>query len=142
MDWEPWLDDGWVIPIDDGGRKPSMDMVRRSWDVVIAARAAYLRGDWEGTDAQLREAFIQATYAVLKREELDPARDFDFETSQRLSREIFGEQLIDGVYERARILRAMMPLEERLGERDARLVRRSVAASSEYVAIVESYCYM
>lgn len=142
MDWEPWLDDGWVTPIDDGGRKPAMDMVRRSWDVVIAARAAYLRGDWEGTDSQIRNAFIAGTYAVLKREELDPARDFDFETAQRLSREIFGEALIDGVYERARILRAMMPLEERLGERDARLVRRSVAASSEYVAMVESYCFM
>jgi len=142
MDWEPWLNERWVTPVDDGGRQPSLEMVRTAWDTVVAARAAYLQGDWDETDRLLRASFVAATYALLKREDLDHVREFDFETAQRLTREMLGEQVVDRIYEKARILRNMMPLGEHIGERDARLVRRSLAASSEYVAMIESYCFM
>ncbi len=142
MDWEPWLNDGFVRSVDYGGRDRSLDRIKKAWERVIAARAAYLCNDWRETDDQLRQAFVVGLHAVLLREDLEPACDYDLEIVQRVVREMFSEPMVDSIFERARILRNMMPLDPILPDTQSRLVRRSVAASSEFVALAEGYCFM
>lgn len=142
MDWTPWLEQGLVRELENGGREPALRVCRDAWNKVIESRAAYLRNDWDGADTALREAFSVGTQAMLLRYELAPVGEYDFETSQRLNRVVFHERVVDGIYERARILRYMLPLDPEISEDKARLVRRAVAASSEYVALVEGLVYM
>lgn len=141
MDWTPWIERGVVRQLDEGGKEPALQICRIAWDKVVASRAAYLRNDWGTADTELRDAFILGTKAIMLRHEMEPIGEYDFELSQRLNRAIFHERMIDGIYERARILRSMLPLEDEIPEQTARLVRRSVAASSEYVALVEGFVY-
>lgn len=141
MDWTPWIERGVVRQLDEGGREPALQICRIAWDKVVASRAAYLRNDWGTADTELRDAFILGTEAIMLRHEMGPVGEYDFELSQRLNRTIFHEGMIDGIYERARILRSMLPLEDEIPEQKARLVRRSVAASSEYVALVEGFVH-
>lgn len=142
MDWQPWLDDGYIRPCTGGGRDPAMAIVRQAWDCAVEARSAYLANDWPGADEALRRAFLVATNAFLLRRDFAPAWEYDFETTRMLSRRLFREQLIDDVYERARKLASLMPLGPVVPPETAREIRRSVAAAAEYVALVESYCYI
>ncbi len=141
MDWTPWVERGVVRELDEGGREPALQICRVAWDKVVASRAAYLRNDWGTADIELRDAFTLGTKAILLRHDMEPIGDYDFELSQRLNRDIFHEGMIDGIYERARILRSMLPLDQEIPEEKARLVRRAVAASSEFVALVEGFVY-
>ena len=141
MDWEPFLEDGTLVPFPDG-RDVSMARIRDSWDGVVRARACYLESRYSAANQELREAMAIACEALCYYYGYRPTQP-TFEYSERLCKEFFTKSMIDGIFERAHILREMLPLPEQpLPADQSKLVRRSVAASSELAALVESFIYM
>lgn len=135
-----WFDTGQVsLAPHSGGAAASRPKVRLAWDHVIRARTAYLRGDWPDVDSSLRQAFGAATEALLAFEGLAPAVECDMVMARRAAKAVFGEGLAEAVFLRAESLGSMLPLPRELNTEDASGVRASVAAASEYVALVESH---
>jgi hypothetical protein len=72
-----------------------------------------------------------------------PAQPATFEFSERICKDFFVKRMAAGIFERAHILHDMLPLPEKpLSPEQSMLVRRSVAASSELAALVQSFIYM
>jgi len=140
MDWQCWIEEGRVRP-KPGAKEHAMPTIALAWDSVGEARAAYLDSEWELADEHLRKAFCTATEALVCHYDLELARKCDFEMAERLGSEYFGERVARPIFDKARILRSMMPLDKCIPEREGKEVRRSVAASSQYVALVECFIY-
>jgi len=71
-----------------------------------------------------------------------PVEPSTFEFSERICKAFFKRHIAEGIFERAQILGGMMPLPNGPLHPDvSRQVRRSVAASSELCALVESFVY-
>ncbi len=119
-----------------------MPRCKDAWDIVVEARAAYLAGEWSQADDRLRAAIKTAAEALILYYNLEPTAPDSYELAQRACREVFGDRLINRIFDRADILSSLMPLGDVVDDHDSREARRSVAASSELVALVESYVFL
>lgn len=143
FEWEPWLEDGLLKRAGHGGgSEESMPRIRRAWDRVVEARAAYLRNDWDATDTRVREALFVATDALFAYSDFKPAAEIDMDFAYQTAKTAFTLRLAEPIFDKARLLRSLMPLPDEISPETARFVRRSVAASSEYVALVESHVFL
>ncbi len=140
MDWQPLVEEGIVYPA-PLSRPHSMPTIRRAWECVVKARMATLSSEWELADQEIRHAFCVATDALAFYHDHTTGGSCGFETARRIGTEYFGERLAEPIFYRASVLREMLPLEPELDPAQAREVRRCVAASSEYVALVECFTY-
>lgn len=140
MDWQCWIDAGILHPAPTG-RIRVEPTIRRAWERVSDSRDAYGVGDWEVCDAKLREAFATASHALVCYQNLDLFTDVDFALAEKFAVHFYGPELVGPMFERARNLRRMMPLEPSIPEMTARKVRDSIASSSAYVALVECCTY-
>lgn len=140
VDWQAWIDEGLLVFREADPEQPMMT-IRVAWDKVVAARAAYLREEWEESDVQLRMAFARSTQAIFESYDLELTRFADLDLSHRVAVEVFGERMVDPIFDRAQLLRRMMPIRVEVTEDMEARVRRSVAASSEYVALTEGYVF-
>ncbi len=140
MDWQYWTDAGILAPAPTG-RVRVEPTIRRAWQRVVDARAGYCKGDWETTDAQIRLAFSTASHALVCYHYLDLYGECDFKLAEEFAVHFFGESLVVPMFDRARKLRTMMPLDRTIPEMTARKVRDCVASSSAYVALVECCTY-
>ncbi|MBE0417332.1 MAG: hypothetical protein IBX63_06170 [Coriobacteriia bacterium] len=140
MDWQCWVDDGILAPA-PMGRVRVEPIIRRAWQRVADSRAAYAVGDWETADTQMRQAFATASHALVCYHYLDLYGECDFELAEKFAVHFYGQSLAGPMFERARNLRRMMPLEPTVPEMTARKVRDSIASSSAYVALVECCTY-
>jgi hypothetical protein len=136
MDWQTFIDEG-ILDSAPRGRVRVEPMIRRAWQRAVDASAASRAGEWETADAQLRLAFSTASHALVCYDNLDMYGECDFELAERFAVHFYGEKLVGPMFERARNLRRMMPLERVIPEMTARKVRNCIAASSAYVALVE-----
>lgn len=142
MDWQPFLDDGCLVPFKEG-REHSMPRIRDSWDGVVRARACYLESRYAAADEELRKAMAVASEALCFYYGYQPAEPATFEFAEHICLPFFAKRMAAGIFERAHILRDMLPLPEApLPPEQSKLVRRSVSASSELAALVESFIYM
>lgn len=141
-DWQRIIDEGLVVPHDDA--KPlAKPHVREGWDCCVQARAAYASSDYAAADRALREAMLIATESLCYYDNLRPAEPVTLELSERLCREFWRDRFTDHVFSRAFILGGMLPLpHEQLPEEQAKLVRRSISAATDWVALVESSVYI
>lgn len=140
VDWQSWIDDGLLVVRESDPSQP-MKTIRVAWQQVVASREAYLREAWEESDVQLRLAFARCTQAIFESYDLELTRLADLDLSHQVAVEVFGDHLVDPMFERAQILRGLMPLHSDVSEELATRIRRSVAASSAYVALTEGYVY-
>ena len=140
MEWEDLADERVVCPA-PGANEYTSRMLRSAWDSVVEARSAYLAAQWERADSQIRTAICIATEALVGYHGWRLSKTCEFDTARRIGAEYFGSRLTEPMFERACILRGMLPLGREIDDSEAREVRRSVAASSEYVALVESFTY-
>lgn len=142
MDWQPFLDDGSIVPYPEG-REHSMPRIRDSWDGVVRARACYLESRYAAANDELRDAMAVATEALCFYYGYRPAQPPTFEFAEHLCIPFFVKRMIHEIFERAHILESMLPLPEvPLPPDRAMRVRKSVGASSELAALVESFIYM
>ncbi|MDA3935883.1 MAG: hypothetical protein PF636_03330 [Actinomycetota bacterium] len=141
MDWQRWIDDGLVRPSDTANER-ALPHCTDAWDRVVEARHAYLAGQWELADERLRTAMKTAAEALVYYHHFEPTAPDSYELAHRACREVFGERMIERIFDRADILKNMMPLPETIPELESREVRRSVAASAELVALVEAFVYL
>ncbi len=140
MDWKYWVDEGyvWSRP---GSKVQTMPTILLAWERVVDARKAYLAAEWVTADEHLRRAFCTATKALLRYYNYETVSGCDFEMAERIGEQYFGETVAKPIFDKARILRSMMPTSKVIDEEEAREVRRSVAAASQYVALVECFVY-
>jgi hypothetical protein len=136
MDWQPFVDEG-ILDSAPRGRIRVEPMIRRAWQRAVEATDASKAGMWDTADAQLRLAFSTASHALVCYDNLDMYGEVDFELAERFGVHYYGEGLVVPLFERARNLRRLMPLEREIPEMTARKVRNCIAAASAYVALVE-----
>lgn len=137
MDWEPWVSNGTLgsAPIGYARVEP---IIRRAWSRVGESSRAYGAGRWEMADEKMREAFANAGHAIVCSYNLDLYDECDFELAEEFALYAYSEDLVRPLFDRARRLRTMLPLGPEISEQTAKLVRNSIAASSSFVAYVES----
>lgn len=140
MDWQCFVDAGILYPAPTGKIRCA-PMISRAWQRVVDADCASRKCEWETADRELRKAFCVASNALVCYHELDMLDDCDFETAERFGVHFFGEELVTPMFDRARKLSEMMPLERKIPEMQKRKVRDCVAASSAYVALVECHTF-
>lgn len=141
MEWEPFVEEGVLEPCDTC-KDEAMPRVRDGWDGVVRARARYLECQYDAADAELRLAMALAGESLCLYYGYRPVEPPTFELSERICKAFFKRHIAEGIFERAQILGGMMPLpNEPLHPDVSRQVRRSVAASSELCALVESFVY-
>jgi hypothetical protein len=142
MEWGPFLDDGSIVPFENG-RDVCMERIRDSWDGVVRARACYMDSHYGAADVESRQAMAIASEALCFHYGYRPAEPATFEFSERMCKDFFVKRMAEGIFERAHMLHDMLPLPDGpLPPEQSALVRRSVAASSELAALVESFIYM
>lgn len=137
MDWQPWVDEG-VLGSAPIGRARLEPMIRRAWARVGESSRAYQVGRWETADEKLREAFSTAGHAIVCAQNLDPYGECDFELAEEFAVHAYGERFVRPLFDRARRLREMLPLDREISEETDKLIRNSIASSSAFVAYVES----
>lgn len=137
MDWQRWVDAGILGPA-PVGRARVKPIIRRAWARVSESHNAYKAGDWESADTKLRAAFATASHALVCYHYVDLYGECDFELAEEFGTHFYGEDFVGPLFERARTLRALMPLDPVLSEEMDRKVRNSIASSASYVALVES----
>ncbi len=140
MDWQHLIDEG-VVESAPSSRQNTVPTIRRAWECVVEARQAYLEARWEGAEAKIRDAFCVATDALVGYYDLRVRTGSSFDTARRIGADYFGERVSEPIFDKALILSGMLPLAPEVDTEQAREVRRSVAASSEYVALVECFTY-
>jgi hypothetical protein len=119
-----------------------MPRVSEAWDAVVRSRAQYLENRYDRADAELRLAIALAAESLCFYYGFRPVETPTFEFSERICTAFFKHHIAEGIFERAQILGGMMPLpNEPLHPDVSRQVRRSIAASSELCAFVESFVY-
>jgi len=141
-DWQQLVEEGLVVPY-EGAKPLAKPHVRTAWDCCVQARAAYAGADYDEVDRALREAMLIAAESLCYYDELKPAGPTTLEFTERLCREFWRDRFAEDLFARACILGGMLPLpSERLPEEQGKLVRRSISASTEWVALVESNVYI
>lgn len=141
MDWQRWLDDGLVRP-SETARERALPTCKHAWDRVVEARAAYLAGEWERADERLRSAMKTATEALFYYHDYEPTAPDSYELAHRACREVFSDWLVERIFDQAEGLHELLPLEDTVDEETSHAIRRSVAASSELVALIESFVFL
>lgn len=141
-DWQNLVDQGLVVAYDGAGplAKPH---AREAWNCCVRAREAYAKAEYEEVDRQIRQALIVAAESLCYYDSLKPAEPATVEFTERVCREFWKDQFTEHVFNRAFILAGMLPLpNEELPEEDGKLVRRSISAATEFVALAESSVYI
>jgi hypothetical protein len=142
MNWQPFLDERSIEPFPDG-REHSMPRIRDSWDMAVQARAYYLEGRYSDAYDETRTAMGIASEALLFFYGYRPTQPPTFEFAEHLCIPFFDRRLSREIFEKAHILEGMLPLPEGpLSPEDGLLVRKSIGASAELAALVESFIYM
>lgn len=140
MDWQELAEERVIHAAPDAhGTTPQT--VRSAWESVVDARDACLAGRWEQADSAIRKAICVATEGLVAYHGWRLSSACEIETARRIGDQYFGSHLTGPMFEKACMLREMLPLESELDEDRVREVRKSVAASSQYVALVESFTY-
>ncbi|MDF1542774.1 MAG: hypothetical protein RQ731_09080 [Anaerosomatales bacterium] len=136
MDWQPFIDEG-ILASAPAGRVRVKPIIRRAWQRVADASDLSRKGKWEAADENLRLAFSTASHALVCYHYLDMFGECDFELAERFALHFYEERFVGPMFERARNLRRMMPLDPEIPEMTAKKVRNSIASASAYVALVE-----
>jgi len=141
-DWQNLVDEGLVVGY-DGAKPLAKPHVRQAWNCCVRAREAYANAEYEEIDRQIRDALLIATESLCYYDNLKPAEPTDLELTERVCREFWQDQFAEHIFSRAFILAGMLPLpKEQLPEEDGKLVRRSISAATEFVALAESSVYI
>ena len=141
-DWQRIVDEGLVVPYEDA-QPLAKEHIREGWDCCIRARKYYSDAEYDKIDREIRQALLIAAESLCYYENLRPAEPASLDLTERLCREFWGEQFAAHIFDRAYLLGGMLPLpREPLPEEQAKLVRRSISASTEFVALVECSVFM
>lgn len=116
----------------------SESYVTRAWDCVTSAREAYLVCDWEQTDRWARSAALNATQALMFSRGLRPTRELTVYEARDYCSQDFG-MMSEEIFTRVSLIGEFLPLPADLEPSQNRLMRKTVAASSELVALLESH---
>ena len=136
-DWQRISDEGLVVPY-EGAQPLAKPHIREGWDCCIRARKCYAVAEYEQIDREIRKALLIAAESLCYYDNLKPAEPTSLEFTERLCREFWRDQFTAHIFDRAYLLGGMLPLpKEQLPEEQAKLVRRSISASTEFVALVE-----
>lgn len=138
MDWQQLVDEGIVHPA-PSSHVYSLPTIKRAWECVVEAREAYLSACWERADREVKNALCVATEALVFYHEFSIGGTCELDVARRIGIEYFGERLGGPIFENAEIIGRRLSLADEAAESDAKAVRRSIAASSEYVALVECF---
>lgn len=143
MDWQRLKDEGHVVEY-EGAKPLAKPHIADGWKCCVKARELYSEAEYEAVDRELREALRIAAEAFCYYDDLRPAREpTTLEFVERLCLEFWREEFTARIFDRAYILRGMLPLpKEPLPEEEAAMVRRSISAATEFVAMIDSYVYM
>lgn len=121
--------------------------VESAHELVREVRCAYLASDWERADRLTAAAVERTTQALCMVQNIMPPSTLDLRLSRQMTMRLFGERTADEIFNRLdRYLRGDndlvvddWPEDDETAERR---VRRSLAVSSEYVALVDCYICM
>jgi len=141
MDWRRMKEEGLVVDF-EGAKPKAKPHIAEGWQCCIRARALYTEAEYEAIDLEVRKALLIAAESLCYYDNLRPAEPTTLEFSERLCLEFWSEELTRRIFDRAYILGGMLPLpREPLSEEEAAMVRRSISASTEFVALIQSYVF-
>ena len=138
MDWNTWLSRG-LAERDETAPTRCAESVSRAWEKVVAARGAYLREDWEKARSELRHALGAATCALAESNGLRVLKPCTLEISALTGSAVFGDVAEEIFIDLAPAAHTVCIREDEELEPQLQKLSHSVMASSEYVALVESY---
>ena len=132
-----WIAEGLVVEAPERAEayKPQ---ITEAWDCVINARAAFLRGDWVNTDRWSREACVTASKALVFSRGFEPSGDWPVRMARDYIFDTFGV-MGDEVFTRAELVGEFLPMVLEVDESRHSLFEKTVAASSEMVALIECH---
>jgi len=130
MDWQSWVDQGYIAP-DNKQCKLAGETIAVAWGFSHDARAQYHMGNLHEADELLREAFLNATRALIQSEGYTPCVDCDFELARMAAMNYFGPTISKDLFA------AVDDINQGSGE-DDRAIKRGVVASATYTAVVGS----
>jgi len=131
------LEEG-VICEDPSVVKDSHGYISRAWQSVVKAREAYLECEWADTDHWARDAAINATTAMLSSRGYRPVGDLSVRDARRYCFQSFSV-MGDHIFTRVGLIGEFLPLPKDLAPKENSLMRKTVAASSELVALIECH---
>ncbi|GAB4277611.1 MAG: hypothetical protein Kow0056_09240 [Coriobacteriia bacterium] len=132
-----WIADGLVVEAPEMA-KTWRDQIGDAWDCVVLAREAFLREEWEKTDKWAREACRTAAEALLFSRGWRPTIEFDLDVARDYSFDTFGGAAME-LITRAGLVGEFLPVDYEIDGDRKRLFEKTLAAASEFVAMVECH---
>ena len=132
-----WIEDGLVqeAPHMTEAYKP---YVSEAWGCVTRARESFMAKDWEKLDFWSRLACTIGATAMCYSRGYEPAREFDVRLARDYCFDTFGTSG-DEVFTRAEIVGEFLPVDYEIDESRHRLFEKSLASTSELVALIECH---
>jgi len=137
MDWDALVAEGAACR-NDAARADSAASIRAAWSAIVASRAAFLREDWDRVRHCLREAMEHATRALAESQGISLLVECDIAFSCEVGKRVFGKVAEPAL---TKVGHSRTAIPSNVSDLEPYLTRlsHSIMASSEYVALVESY---